>query len=91
MGGKMTGKKVDVDTKAAVQALEYLLTAGYVSKRRLYVANFMRGIFFGLGSVLGATVLVGIIIWIFSLFSNIPFIGDIVVAVRDSINTAQNR
>jgi hypothetical protein len=42
----MTEKKVDVDTKAAVQALEYLLTAGYVSKRRLYLANFMRGLFF---------------------------------------------
>ncbi len=87
----MTGKKVDVDTKAAVQALEYLLTAGYVSKRRLYVANFMRGLFFGFGSVLGATVLVAIMIWLLSFFSDIPFIGDIVVAVRDSINTAQQR
>ncbi|HMS30794.1 MAG TPA: DUF5665 domain-containing protein [Candidatus Saccharibacteria bacterium] len=87
----MTEKKVDVDTKAAVQALEYLLTAGYVSKRRLYVANFMRGLFFGFGSVLGATVLVAIMIWLLSFFSDIPFIGDIVVAVRDSINTAQQR
>ncbi len=87
----MTEKKVDVDTKAAVQALEYLLTAGYVSKRRLYLANFMRGLFFGFGSVLGATVLIGAMIWILSFFSNIPFIGDIVVAVRDSINNAQNR
>ena len=87
----MTEKKVDVDTKAAVQALECLLTAGYVSKRRLYVANFMRGLFFGFGSVLGATVLVAIMIWLLSFFSDIPFIGDIVVAVRDSINTAQQR
>jgi len=91
MGVKMIEKKIDVDTKAAVQALEYLLTAGYVSKRRLYVANFMRGLFFGFGSVLGATVLVAIMIWLLSFFSDIPFIGDIVVAVRDSINTAQQR
>lgn len=87
----MTEKTVGVDTKAAVQALEYLLTAGYVSKRRLYIANFMRGIFFGLGSVLGATVLIGAIIWILSFYSDIPFIGDIVVAVRESINASQNR
>jgi hypothetical protein len=51
----------------------------------------MRGLFFGFGSVLGATVLVAIMIWLLSFFSDIPFIGDIVVAVRDSINTAQQR
>lgn len=87
----MTKNIVDVDTKAAVQALEYLFTAGYVSKRRLYIANFMRGLFFGFGSVLGATVLIALTLWILSFFSDIPFIGDIVVLVRDSINTAQNR
>lgn len=87
----MNEKKVNVDTKAAVQTLEYLLAAGYVSRRRLYIENFMRGIFFGLGSVLGATVLIGVVIWILSFFSNIPFVGDIVVAIRDSINSAQNR
>ncbi len=86
---KMSEDSANIDTKAAVQALEYLLAAGYVSRRRLYHENFMRGLFFGFGSVLGATVLIAFLLWILSLFSDIPFIGDIARAVRDSINAAQ--
>lgn len=80
-------KQPDIDEQAAVQALEYLLAAGYVSKKRLYAENFKRGIFFSLGSVVGAAIVVTLLLWVLSLFDGLPFIRDIGSAVE---NTLQN-
>lgn len=82
-------KKHEVDTKAAVQALEYLLAAGYVSKKRLYVENFIRGIFFSVGTILGATIVIALLLWVVSLFSNVPFIGDIARNIQDTITESK--
>lgn len=82
-------KAADIDEKAAVQALEYLLAAGYVSKKRLYIENFMRGIFFSVGSIIGATIVVALLLWILSLLDNVPFVGDIVENAERSLNKAK--
>jgi len=79
-------KKPDIDTQAAIEALEYLFAAGYVNKKRLYFANFMRGIFFSVGSILGATVVIALLLWILSLFGNIPLIGDFMRSLESTIN-----
>lgn len=77
----------DIDEKAAIQALEYLLAAGYVSRKRLYIENFVRGIFFSVGSVLGAAIVVTLLLWLLSLFNDVPFIGEIVRNIQRTINT----
>lgn len=38
--------------------------------------NFMRGLAFGLGSVIGATVLVSVLVYFLSQINFIPIIGD---------------
>lgn len=78
-------KQPGIDEKAAVQALEYLLAAGYVSKKRLYLENFTRGVFFSLGSIIGAAVAVTVLLWILSLFDGLPFIHDISQAVENTV------
>lgn len=87
MSKSKQSKKPDVDTKAAVQALEYLLVAGYVSKKRLYFENFMRGLFFSVGSIVGAAVAVTLLLWILSFFDGLPFINDISQAVENTVNS----
>lgn len=83
---KKTAKKTpDIDEKAAVQALEYLLAAGYVSKKRLYVENFLRGIFFSAGSIIGAAIVVTILLWVLSLLDSVPFLSDIVENAQRSL------
>lgn len=84
---KKTTKEVSIDTKAAVQALEYLLAAGYVSKKRLYIENFMRGIFFSAGSIIGAAVVVTLLLWLLSFFDGLPFIQDISRAVENTVES----
>lgn len=75
-----------IDTKAAAAALQYLLASGYVNRRQLYLQNFIRGIFFSVGSILGATVVIALILWILSLFDSAPIIGHIIKAIQDVIN-----
>ncbi len=81
-------QQTSVQTKAAVQALEYLLATGYISRKRLYFENFMRGLFFSFGSVLGATLLIALLLWILSLFDSLPWIGHIITTLRQTIQNS---
>ena len=78
--------KPDIDTNAAVQALEYLFAAGYINKKRLYFENFVRGLFFSFGSVVGATIVIALLLWILSFFDGLPWVGDVVRSIQNSIN-----
>lgn len=43
---------------------------------RLVLFQFTRGLAFGLGSVLGASILVSLVVWWLSQFEFIPILGD---------------
>jgi len=86
MKSKGKDTKKEFDAKEAARALEVLLAAGYVDKKKLYIANFIRGIFFSLGSVLGATLVVALLLWVLSVFDTAPVIGHFIQSVQDSIN-----
>ena len=43
---------------------------------KLILFQFTRGLAFGLGSVLGASILVSLVVWWLSQFEFIPIIGD---------------
>lgn len=75
-----------VDAKVAAQALEYLMVTQFVSRRKLYIENFFRGIFFSIGTVIGAAVAVTIILWILSLFDGLPFIQNISESIENTFN-----
>lgn len=60
--------------------------SGHVNKKRLYTASFLRGIFAGVGSVIGATIVVALLLLILSLLSEIPFIGSIADNLEQTID-----
>lgn len=53
------------------EILEQLFDDHYKYRWRVYKMNFVRGIFFGVGSVIGATIIVSFVIWILTLL-NVP-------------------
>jgi hypothetical protein len=56
------------------------------SRHNIYWMNFVRGIFFGVGSVLGGTVVIALIIWLLSFLVDIPGgVGDFVKYVVDVV------
>jgi len=69
----------------AAWAVELLTKAEHIDRKKLYFQNFLRGIFVGAGSVIGATVLIALLLWILSLFDTLPFIGPIIENAKESI------
>lgn len=68
-----------------VRALEVLFASKFIDKKSLYFHNFLRGVALGAGSVLGATVVIGILLWILSLFDTVPLIGPVIENTQDTI------
>lgn len=67
----------DGQMKGAQEALlQDVFQDFYRNRRQIYKMNFVRGIFFGLGSVLGGTVVIAVLIWILSWFVDFPLIGQ---------------
>lgn len=69
--------KSDNERGARTQLIEELFYDFNRSRVQVYIMNFVRGIFFGFGTVLGGTVLVAIIIAILGYVAGwFPLIGD---------------
>lgn len=53
--------------------------------------NFLRGLAFGLGSALGATVLLSLLVWWLSQFEFLPILGEWAAELNAIIRQAQER
>jgi hypothetical protein len=85
--------KVKKDNEAGARRaiLEDLFYDLHSSRRQVYWMNFLRGVFFGVGSVLGGTLVIALIIWLLSLLTDIPGgIGDFIQYVVDTVQQGQN-
>lgn len=71
---------------AQYDLLEELFNDIYVHRKRVYLVNFFRGISFGMGSVLGGTVLIAVLIWLLSQFGAlVPALSDFIGNIIDTI------
>lgn len=89
MAKKVVNKiKKDNEAGARRAILEDLFYDFHSSRKQVYAMNFLRGIFFGVGSVLGGTLIIAIIVWLLSLLTDIPGgIGDFIQYVVDVVQT----
>jgi len=80
-------KKAKPETEARRKLIEELFQDFNRSRVQVYKMNFVRGLFFGLGSVLGGTILVAIVVWMLSsIGQHIPFFSDFFRAVTEVLN-----
>lgn len=84
-------KKVNKDNEhgARKAVLEDLFYDFNRRRFTVYKMNFIRGIFFGLGSVLGGTVVLAMLVWVLSLTGHLvpgvaDFVNQIISVMQDS-------
>ncbi len=81
-------KKLDYEDLG--RRLENIYLTGYINKKEMLKMSFLKGLATGAGGVFGATILVGLIIWILSLFDTVPLLGPLIDNVVESVETRPN-
>ena len=80
----------DQENGAKRAVLEELFNDIYKDRKRIYWANFVRGLFFGFGSVLGGTLLIAILVWILAqLGAIVPFLSDFIQQLLDALSVSR--
>lgn len=88
----MTSKKLTPkEASDAAKALEALFASEYVDKKKLYIANFQRGVFFSVGTIVGATIVISLILWLLSLFQQVPLVGPAVENIQNTIEQSTSK
>jgi hypothetical protein len=78
--------KKDNERAARRNLIEELFYDFHSSRRQVYLMNFFRGICFGLGVVVGSTILVAAMIWALNQFTGIfPAISDFTDQITDTL------
>lgn len=66
--------------------LEDLFYDFHRNRVQIYKMNFVRGVFFGFGSVLGGTIVVALLIWLLGAFASVfPPVDDFFNGISDEI------
>lgn len=89
---KAAVNKVKRDNEAGARRaiLEDLFYDFHSSRRQVYLMNFFRGMFFGVGSILGGTLVVALVVWLLSLLADIPGgIGDFIQYIVSIVQQSQ--
>lgn len=85
--GKM---KRDQENGARRAVLEDLFYDFNRSRLSIYKLNFVRGIFLGLGTAIGGTIVVALLIWVLSMLSNyIPPLHDFFNGAAHTIQSSK--
>jgi hypothetical protein len=76
----------DAQVKGAPrEVLEGLFDDFYNHRYEVYKMNFIRGIVFGFGSVIGGTIVVALLLWLLSALHYVPFLDGIVDSAQRSL------
>ncbi len=80
----------DSERGARQSVLEELFNDFNRNRFSIYKFNFFRGIFFGLGSVLGGTVVLGLLAWLLNLTGHlVPSVAGFIDHVVELMQTAK--
>ncbi len=71
------------EQKASVMLKEFIRYSS--SPWRIVWTNFVAGVFRGLGAIIGASFFIALIVWLLTLFVDVPLIGEYATEVKDTV------
>jgi hypothetical protein len=78
--------KKDNEVGARRAIIEDLFYDFHKSRKEVYAMNFFRGIWFGIGSIIGGTIIIAVVIWLLNLLVDLPGgVGDFIQYVVDTV------
>lgn len=77
----MARKLTDAQYEELGKKLVAFYESGYVNKKQALSFSFLKGLLGGFGAFLGGTILIGLLLWVLSLFDQVPFVD----AVRSAL------
>lgn len=89
---KKAAQKVQEDNEIGARRaiLEDLFYDFNRSRAQVYVMNFVRGILFGAGSVIGGTLVIAALIWVFTMLANvIPPLDDFFNGISNTLEQGE--
>lgn len=75
---------MDNNEEKASQALEDFIRYSS-SPWRIMWSNFIAGVFRGLGAIIGASFFIALIVWLLTLFVDIPLIGQYAANTKETV------
>jgi hypothetical protein len=84
----MSKEKITNEQKELIELgkkIKNFYEMGYASKREAYTFSFFKGVIGGAGAFIGGTLVIALIIWILSIFSDAPIVGEIAKEIQDSL------
>lgn len=84
---KKNQKLSDKEYQQLGRRLENIYLTGYLDKKEMVKMTFLKGIVMGLGSVIGATIVVAILAWVLSLFDTLPLLGPLAERAQDTVQS----
>lgn len=70
--------------------IEELFYDFHSSRRQIYVMNFVRGVFFGIGSIVGGTLILALVLWLLSFLFDLPGgVGDFIEYIVNTVKREQ--
>ena len=61
--------------------------SGYLDRGQAYKMSFIKGVLGGLGGVVGATIVLGLLLWLLSLFDDVPLIGRLIDNLQNTVKS----
>ena len=77
--------KTNKDYEHLGRMLTNIYESGYLDKNEVYKTSLIKGLIGGFAGVLGATILIGLLIWILTLFKQVPVVGPFVDKLRHTV------
>lgn len=80
-------KKRKTDYEQLGRMLANIYETGYIDRNQTYKMSFIKGILAGFGGVVGATIVVALVLWILSVFVDVPIIGPLLDSVQNTLQS----